>query len=76
MEYDFCPNCNADLTQGNLMFVEHGCTNYIYYKKSPRLGWVIDDENDGQNPTETEYACRQCEFTLPTNYQEYYEENL
>ena len=71
-DLEICPNCNADLTEGNLMYTERGCSNYIYYKKDPRMGWIVDDELDGDNPWETVYECRQCEMSLPDEWQEHY----
>ncbi|MGH2612981.1 MAG: hypothetical protein ACRDFB_08035 [Rhabdochlamydiaceae bacterium] len=75
-DYEICPYCNADFTEGNLMYTERGVCNYTYYKKDQKLGWIVDDELDGDNPGETVYECRQCEMTLPTEWQEYYSNNI
>lgn len=74
--FDYCPFCNTDLTQGALAYVEKDVTNYIYYKKDPQFGWIEDWEEDGNNPSETFYACKECGKQLPTEYQAHFSENI
>jgi hypothetical protein len=75
-EPDFiCPHCKADLKE-SLMYVEDGCTNYIFYKRGSLGEWFIDDERNGDNTSETYYACRCCGKMLPDELQEYFQENI
>ena len=74
-DFEICPNCNRDLTQGSLMYVQIGCENTIFYKKFEKLGWMIDDQVEGDGE-DGYYACRECDNKLPDSYQEYYSNNL
>lgn len=70
-----CPYCKADLKEA-LMYVEDGCTNYIYYKFTKTEEWQVNDELDGNNPVDCYYACRQCDEKLPDDMQEYFTNNM
>lgn len=70
-----CPNCKADLKE-NLMFVEDGCTNYIHYKMTNKNEWIIDNEIDGENISESYYACRSCGEQLPDDFQDYFQKTI
>jgi hypothetical protein len=70
-----CPHCGEDL-KNNLMLVQDGCTNYIYYTQDDKGNWNIDDELDGAETSEVYFACRLCGERLPRNLQEYFEDNI
>lgn len=70
-----CPHCKEDLRE-TLMFVEDGCTNYIYYKQGSLGEWFVEHESNGENTSETYYACRSCGERLPDELQTYFEEQI
>ena len=68
-----CPKCKEDLRE-NLMFIQDGCENRIFYKLGKDGEWYVDDETDGHNVTDDYYVCRLCDEVLPKEYQEYFNE--
>ena len=67
-----CPFCKADLHEF-LMYVEEGCTNYIYYSFKDGK-WSVSDELDGDGDPETYWACKKCSEELPDDMQKYFTE--
>lgn len=74
MKKFICPLCRADLKE-YLMYVDDGCTNYIFYKFiAEKKVWQVFNELDGNNAAETYFACRECDEKLPEDMQKYFSE--